>query len=88
MAINDNVTRNQYTATAAQTVFAYTFEIFDDDDITVDQGGTILTKGTHYSVSGVGVSSGGNITLVSGATSGDIMTIYRSMALERLTDYQ
>ncbi|MGB1304006.1 hypothetical protein [Pseudoalteromonas marina] len=87
MAINDLGTRDQYTATASQTVFPYTFEIFDDDDIAVEQNGTLLTKGTHYTVSGVNVDTGGNITLVTGATSGDILTIYRNMALERVTDY-
>ncbi len=88
MAINDLGTRNQYTATAAQTVFPYTFEAFDKDDLTVEQNGTILTEGTQYTVSGVGFDAGGNVTLLTGATAGDILTIYRDMALERLTDYQ
>ncbi len=88
MAIQDNGTRNQYTATASQTVFPYTFEVFDKDDLAVEQNGTLLTEGTHYTVSGVGVDAGGNMTLVTGATSGDVMTIYRDMDLNRLTDYQ
>lgn len=86
--IQDNGTRNQYSATSGQTVFIYTFEIFDDDDITVEQNGAVLTKGTHYSVSGVNVDTGGNITFVTGATTGDIITLYRSMALVRTADYQ
>lgn len=88
MAINDNGTRTQYSATAAQTIFAYPFEIFDEDDIAVEQNGTLLSKGTHYTVSGVGNDNGGNVTLVTGATAGDIITLYRNMALERVTDYQ
>lgn len=88
MAISDSGTRDQYVASAAQTVFAYTFEIFDDDDIAVEQNGTLLAKGTNYTVSGVGVDTGGNITLLVGATSGDVLTLYRDMALERVTDYQ
>lgn len=88
MAIQDNGTRIQYTATAAQTIFAYPFEIFDEDDIAVEQNGTLLSKGTHYTVSGVGNDNGGNITLVTGATAGDTMTLYRNMVLERVTDYQ
>ena len=88
MPISDNGTRDQYTATAAQTIFPYTFEIFDEDDIAVEQNGTLLTKGTHYTVSGVNNDSGGNVTLVTGATAGDILTLYRNMALERVTDYQ
>jgi len=88
MAINDNGTRDQYVASAAQTVFAYTFEIFDKDDIAVEQNGTLLAEGTNYTVSGVGVDAGGSITLLVGATSGDVITLYRDMALERVTDYQ
>lgn len=88
MAINNTVSRNQYTATASQMVFAYTFEIADDDDIKVEQNGTVLSKTTHYTVSGVDVDTGGNITLVTGATAGDVITIYRDMALQRLSDYQ
>jgi len=84
MAINDSGTRNQYTASASQTVFAYTFEIFATGDIKVEQNGAVITA---YTVSNVGVDTGGNVTLTTGATAGDIITIYRDMALERLTDY-
>ncbi|MCP4490414.1 MAG: hypothetical protein GY820_24305, partial [Gammaproteobacteria bacterium] len=43
---------------------------------------------TDYIVHGVGDESGGNVILFTGATTGDILTLYRDMALERLTDYQ
>lgn len=88
MTIQDNGTRNQYTAAALQTVFAYTFEIFIKNDIAVEQNGILLSEGTDYTVSNVGNDSGGDITLLTGASSGDIITIYRDMAFERLTDYQ
>jgi hypothetical protein len=88
MAVQDNGTRIQYTATASQTVFPYPFEILDEDDITVVQNSTTLSKTTHYTVSGVGSDTGGNITFVTGATSGDVITIYRSMSLSRVTNYQ
>lgn len=88
MAIDNTITRNQYSATASQTVFAYTFEIADEDDIKVEQNGTVLSKTTHYTVSGVAVDTGGNITLVTGATSGDVITIYRDMNFDRESDYQ
>jgi len=88
MAISDNGTRDQYVAAAAQTIFQYTFEIFDKDDIAVEQNGTLLAEGTNYTVSGVGADAGGNITLIVGATSGDVITLYRAMVLDRVTDYQ
>ena len=87
MTVSSSASRNQYTATAGQTVFAYTFEIVSDDDIVVLKNGVTLTKTADYTVSGVGVDSGGNVTLVVGATAGDILTLYRDMAYERLTDY-
>ena len=85
MTIQDNGTRNQYTATASQTVFAYTFEIFEEADLTVEQNGSVITA---YTVSGVGNDAGGNITLTTPATAGDVITIYRDMELKREQDYQ
>ena len=88
MTVTNTTARNQYTATAGQTVFAYTFEVYDKDDLVVLQNSTTLSEGSNYTVSGVGNDSGGNITLVVGAAAGDVITIYRDMALERTTDYQ
>ena len=90
MTVLDSTPRDQYTATSGQTVFPYTFEIAAAGDIKVLQNGTLINQGTgagQYAVSGVGVDTGGNVTLVTGATTGDVLTIYRDMALERLTAY-
>ena len=65
-----------YTATASQTVFAYRFKITNVNQIVVLQNGTKLEEGTDYTVSGVGNSTGGDITLTTGATSGDNIKIY------------
>ena len=88
MTVSNTTSRNQYTATSGQTVFPYTFEIFDKGDVVVLKNGTALSEGTNYTVSGVGNDNGGNITLTVGATTGDILTLYRDMAYQRLTDYQ
>ncbi len=88
MTVTNTTARNQYTATAGQTVFAYTFEVYNKNDLVVLKNSTTLSEGSNYTVSGVGSDSGGNITLAVGATAGDIITIYRDMALERTTDYQ
>jgi len=92
--VNDTTPRNQYTATSGQTVFAYSFEIFDVTDVKVYNGSTLLTYasspsgGTQYSVSNAGVTGGGNITLGSGgASSGDTITIVRDIAVKRTTDF-
>ena len=87
MTVADNTSRNQYTATSGQTVFAYTFEIVDKDDIVVLKNGTTLSEGTDYTVSNVGNDSGGNVTLTVGATTGDILTLYRDMPYSRTQNY-
>jgi parallel beta-helix repeat protein len=87
MTVADNTSRNQYTATSGQTVFAYTFEIVDKGDIVVLQNGTTLSEGTDYTVSNVGNDSGGNVTLTVGATAGDILTLYRDMPYSRTQNY-
>ena len=88
MPVLDNGARDQYTATAAQTVFPYTFEIFAKEDVAVEVDGVLKAEGTDYTVSGVGNDSGGNITFLAGRTAGEIITIYRDMELKREQDYQ
>ena len=88
MTILNSGTRNQYVATSGQTVFNYNFEIIAAADIAVYQGLTLLALSAGYTLTGVGAESGGTVTLVVGATTGDIITIYRDTSAERLTDYQ
>lgn len=78
---------HRYVATADQTVFPYEFRILDETHIDVYQNGTLLTLTTHYTVSGVGAASGGNITLVTGATVSDAITLLRDVPNTQLTDY-
>ena len=63
MTVANTTSRNQYTATSGQTVFPYTFEIFDKGDVVVLKNGTALSEGTNYTVSGVGNDNGGNIVV-------------------------
>lgn len=93
MTVSSTNTRNSYSGNGSTTVFAYTFKIFDDDDITViirtDSTGaeTTKTKTTHYSVSGVGSASGGNITFGSAPASGETVVLLRTTARTQTTDY-
>jgi len=88
MPVTGATTRNDYLAAAGQTVFAYTFQILLSSDVKVLQNGTALTLNDDYSVSDVGVAEGGNITLISGAASGDKISIYLAMPIDRTTQYQ
>ncbi len=93
MTVSTTNTRNSYSGNGSTTVFAYTFKIFDDDDITVivrtDSTGVeaTKTKTTHYTVSGVGSASGGNITFGSAPASGETVVLLRTTARTQLTDY-
>lgn len=80
MTVPQNDRYIRYAPAAATTVMAYDFQIFHEDDIAVMRlrAGvkTDLVPTTDYTVSGVGVLGGGNITLVAGSTAGDIYAIY------------
>lgn len=84
--IEDANPRNLYAATAGQTIFDYTYPIFDEDDLDVTQAGLALTL-SDYTVQGVGLKAGGTITLNVGATLDDVIIIQRSVERKRITDY-
>ena len=94
MTITSAEPRIQLVATAGQTVFPYNFEIFDEDDLVVQQTvnatgvTTTLTIVTNYTVSGVGNDSGGNVTLTVGAAVSDVLTVFSDQAAERTSDFQ
>ena len=88
ISVGDLTPRNQYTATSGQTAFTYSFPIFEDGDLKVYIGETLQTLTTDYTVSGAGTDSGGTVTLTTGATLNDIVTIYRDLPVERTTDFQ
>lgn len=85
--VSTTVSRVDYTATADQTVFPYTFKIFVSTDLKVYVNGTLKTLTTHYTVSGVGNPSGGNVTFLTGLTAGDSVAIIRVLPLTQTTDY-
>jgi hypothetical protein len=93
MTVSSTTTKNSYSGDSSTTVFAYTFKIFDEDDITVivrtDATGneTTKTKTTDYTVSGVGNANGGNITFVTAPVSGETVVLLRSTAQTQTTDY-
>jgi hypothetical protein len=88
MTVLNALTRNDYIASSGQTIFPYTFETFDSGDLVVLQNGTVLSEGSGYTVSGVGVDAGGDITLLTGAATSDSIIVYLDMALSRTINYQ
>jgi hypothetical protein len=88
MSVTGATTRNDYSSGNNQTVFVYTFQILLATDIKVLQNGSVLAINDDYSVSNVGVAGGGSVTLVTGASAGDIVSVFLSMPIDRTTQYQ
>ena len=96
MTITTLVARNEYTASAAQTVFNYTFKIYTNTDLNVyitpsgQDSDDSLDITTAYTVDPgtIGAPGGGFITLDSGTSSGDLVTIVSNIPENRTTDYQ
>lgn len=94
MTITALPSRNEYTATAGQTLFSYTFKIFESTDLNVyvtpagQDANDVTDIVTGYSVTGLGDEDGGTITLVVAAGIGDLVTIVSDIPENRTTDYQ
>lgn len=88
MSVTGATTRNDYIASAGQTVFAYTFQILAGSDIKVLKNGVTLAFGSSYFVSNVGAEAGGTVTLNAGATASDSISILLAMPITRTTQYQ
>lgn len=95
--ITDETPRIQYVAAAAQTDFDFPFPIFDESDLVVDVDGVTKVIETDYTVTveehdedpdEVGDDRGGLIEFVEPMVGGEIVTIYRSTAIQRVTDMQ
>ena len=92
MTVSSTTTKNSYSGNGSTTVFAYAFKIFAEADLKVivrSSTGTETTKtlNADYTVSGVGVTSGGNVTFGSAPASGETVVIRREAALTQTTDY-
>ena len=89
MTVASTTNKQSYNGNGTQSVFAYTFKIFVDADIKVYVGTTLKTINTHYTLSGVGTTSGGNVTFTAGnfpvAGTGNV-TLLRSLALTQGVD--
>ncbi len=93
MTVSSTTTKVSYSGNGSTTVFAYTFKVFDEDDLTVilrnnaTATETVQAINTNYSVSGVGNVNGGNITFVTAPASGVTVVVRRTSAQTQTTDY-
>jgi len=91
MTVSSSTNKVSFNGDGSTTVFAYSFKIFDEDDLTVilrSSTGTETTQtiSTQYSVSGVGDAGGGNVTMVTAPASGETLTILREQPLTQGLD--
>lgn len=86
--INDVAQRIQYVATApTQAVFPIPFPFFANTDLIVYVETTLQVITTDYTVTGAGTASGGTLTLVTPAASGELVTIIGAMPVDRTSIY-
>jgi len=95
MTISSTTTKNSYSGNGSTTAFSYTFFIPTSSDIQVIERSsagveTVKSEGTgstNYSISGVGNSSGGTVTMVTAPASGTTLVLRRSTTQTQTTDY-
>jgi len=91
MTISTTIIKNSYSGNDSTTVFAYAFKIATTADIEViirSSAGVETTKTltTHYSVSGAGVATGGNVTMVAAPATGETLFLRRSTTRTQAVD--
>ena len=93
MTVSTTTSKVSYSGNGSTTVFAYTFKVFDEDDLTVilrdNTTGTetVQTITTNYTVSGVGNANGGNVTFGTAPASGKTIVVRRESDQTQTTDY-
>jgi hypothetical protein len=90
---SDDARSGPYSGNGSTTVFAYDFKVLDEAHLVVTLTSalgveTTQTITTHYTVSGVGVEGGGNITMVTAPASGTTLTVTRDVPITQLIDLQ
>lgn len=89
MAVPVQTPLDTSTANGATSVFPYSFLIFDEADLLVERNGVAAVLNVDYTVDGVGNSSGGNVTFLTGnPANGTVISRRRQMAYKRDIDYQ
>lgn len=76
----------EHVANGLSGDFAYGCLVFESDDIVVTINGAVITGG--YTISGLGNSLGGMVTILPIPVTGTLVTIQRIIKLERENDYQ
>ena len=94
MTISSTTVKNSYSGNGSNDTFVYGFKIFANTDIQViirSSTGTETTKTitTHYTVTGVGDASGGNVVFTTGniPTASETVVLIRNVPQTQAIDY-
>ena len=88
MSLNEvDPAADRSTANGSTTVFPYTFKILLKTDIEVLVDATVQTVDTHYTVDGLGVSGGGNVTFLVAPAADTIVTRLRKQPASQASQY-
>jgi len=93
MTVSTTIRVIRYAGDDAETTFPYTFRILNETDMNVvltdgDGVDTSLTLTTHFSVTGVGEETGGNVEMVTPPATGEQLTLYRVTPQTQQTEYE
>ena len=94
MTVSSTTVKNSYSGNGSNNTFVYGFKKFANTDIQViirSSTGTETTKSltTHYTVTGVGSASGGNVVFTSGNTpsASETVVLIRNVPQTQAIDY-
>ncbi len=94
MTVSSTTVKNSYSGDGSQTTFVYGYKIFADSDIKViirsaTGTETVKTITTHYTVTGAGSSSGGNVVFTAGniPTNTETVVLIRDVPQTQAIDY-
>tara|TARA_R110001632_G_scaffold29126_5_gene77502 strand:+ start:2626 stop:4950 length:2325 start_codon:yes stop_codon:yes gene_type:complete len=87
MTVTATSTRDDYSASAGQDTFQYTFRALADSDVTVYKNNVIVNP-ADYTVNNIGAVAGGTFVLDTAASVNDTVSIVLTMPVTRDTNYQ
>lgn len=87
ITIKNIVPRIRYISNGVLKTYSFPFALFKSSDLKV-YFNTVLQEENTYTVSDIGKSTGGSITLSQAPANGVIITLIRELVIERTTDFQ
>ena len=87
MTVTSTTSRWDAVGNGSTTVFPYNNKIFANSDLKVYLDGVLQTLTTHYTVSGAGLTAGGNVTFVIAPANGVSVVIVRDVTNDQQIDY-